>query len=69
MNKKKNYIKPLATVYHCNTESLLASQSTGGENNTGGPEQKPGSGGSTDNSGSFGSKENSGLMDWDDEEW
>lgn len=67
MNKKKNYIKPLATVYYCNTESLLASQSTGGENNTDGLEQKPVYGGSTDNPGLFGSKNNSGFL-WDDED-
>lgn len=66
---KKNYIKPIATVFACNTESLLAgSGSTGGTNNAGGVEQKPGYGGSTNNSGFFGSKDNSGLLDWDDEE-
>lgn len=64
---KKNYIKPIATVFACNTESLLAG-STGGANNTGGEEQKPVYGGSTGNSGLFGSKDNSGLLDWDDEE-
>lgn len=66
---KKNYIKPIATVFACNTESLLAgSGSTGGTNNAGGVEQKPGYGGSTNNPGLFGSKDNSGLLDWDDEE-
>ena len=66
---KKNYIKPIATVFACNTESLLAGYSTGGTNNTGSTTvQKPESGGSTDNSGLFGSKDNSGLLDWDDEE-
>lgn len=66
---KKNYIKPIATVFACNTESLLAgSGSTGGTNNAGGVEQKPGYGGSTSNPGLIGSKDNSGLLDWDDEE-
>ena len=65
---KKNYIKPIATVFACNTESLLAGFSTEGTNNTGGGEQKPGSGGSTGDSNLFGSKDNSGLLDWDDEE-
>lgn len=65
---KKNYIKPIATVFACNTESLLAGYSTGGTNNAGGVEQKPGYGGSTNNSVFFGSKDNSGLLDWDDEE-
>lgn len=64
---KKNYIKPIATVFACNTESLLAG-STGGTNNAGGGEQKPEYGGSTSNPGLFGSKSNSGLLDWDDEE-
>lgn len=66
---KKNYIKPIATVFACNTESLLVGYSTKGSNNTGSTtEQKPSSGGSTSNSGLFGSKDNSGLLDWDDEE-
>ena len=68
---KKNYIKPIATVFACNTESLLAgSGSTGGTNNAGGVEQKPGYGGSTNNPGLFGSKDNSGMsgMSWDEEE-
>lgn len=66
---KKNYIKPIATVFACNTESLLAGYSTGGTNNTGSTTvQKPESGGSTGNSGLFGSKSNSGLLDWDDED-
>lgn len=63
---KKNYIKPIATVFACNTESLLAG-STGGTNNTGGGEQKPEDKGPTDNSDNFGSKFNSG-MSWDEEE-
>lgn len=66
---KKNYIKPIATVFACNTESSLAGYSTEGENKTGSTTvQKPESGGSTDNSNMFGSKDNSGLLDWDDEE-
>lgn len=68
---KKNYIKPIATVFACNTESLLAGYSTEGTNNTGSTTvQKPESGGSTDNSGLFGSKDNSGMfgMSWDEEE-
>lgn len=66
---KKNYIKPIATVFACNTESLLAgSGSTGGTNNTGGSEQKPEYGGSTSDTGLIGSKDNSGLLDWDEEE-
>lgn len=68
---KKNYIKPIATVFACNPESLLAGYSTGGTNYTGSTtEQKPESGGSTDNSGLFGSKDNSGMsgMSWDEEE-
>lgn len=66
---KKNYIKPIATVFACNTESLLAGYSTGGTNNTGSTtEQKPESGGLTSNPGLIGSKDNSGLLDWDDEE-
>ena len=66
---KKNYIKPIATVFACNTESLLAGYSTVGTNNTGSTTvQKPESGGSTDKPSAFGSKDNSGLLDWDDEE-
>ncbi len=64
---KKNYIKPIATVFACNTESLLAG-STGVTTNTGGKVPNLESGGSTNNSGLFGSKSNSGLLDWDDEE-
>lgn len=65
---KKNYIKPIATVFACNTESLLAGYSTDGENKTGSTTvQKPESGGPTSNSNMFGSKFNSG-MSWDDEE-
>lgn len=63
---KKNYIKPIATVFACNTESLLAG-STGGENYAGGGEQKPEDKGSTGDSSMFGSKFNSG-MSWDEEE-
>lgn len=66
---KKNYIKPIATVFACNTESLLAGYSTEGTNNTGSTTvQKPENGGSTGNPGLIGSKDNSGLLDWDDEE-
>lgn len=65
--KKKNYIKPIATVFACNTESLLAG-STGVTTNTGGKVPNLESGGSTGSSNLFGSKDNSGLLDWDDEE-
>lgn len=63
---KKNYIKPIATVFACNTESLLAG-STGGESYVNNPVQQPEDKGSTSNSNMFGSKEHSG-MSWDDEE-
>lgn len=65
---KKNYIKPIATVFACNTESLLAGNSIEVTTNTGGKVPNLESGGSTNNSVFFGSKDNSGLLDWDDEE-
>lgn len=67
---KKNYIKPIATVFACNTESLLAGNSNPIEvtTNTGGKVPNLESSGSTNNSGLIGSKDNSGLLDWDDEE-
>lgn len=64
---KKNYIKPIATVFACNTESLLAG-SVGVTNNTGGDNPTLGDGGSTSDTGLIGSKDNSGLLDWDEEE-
>lgn len=63
---KKNYIKPIATVFACNTESLLAG-STGGESYVNNPVEQPKGNGSTSDSGLFGSKEHSG-MSWDEEE-
>lgn len=67
---KKNYIKPIAMVFACNPESLLAgnSNSIGVTTNTGGKVPNLEYGGSTNNSGLIGSKDNSGLLDWDDEE-
>ena len=64
---KKNYIKPIATVFACNTESLLA-DSTGGESYVNNRVEQPKGNGSTGDSSLFGSKDNSGLLDWDDEE-
>lgn len=63
---KKNYIKPIATVFACNPESLLAG-STGVESNVNNPVEQPKGNGSTSDSGLFGSKEHSG-MSWDEEE-
>ena len=63
---KKNYIKPIATVFACNTESLLAG-STGVESKVNNSVQQPEDKGSTSNSNMFGSKFNSG-MSWDEEE-
>lgn len=63
---KKNYIKPIATVFACNTESLLA-DSTGVESKVNSLVEQPKGNGSTSNSNMFGSKEHSG-MSWDDEE-
>lgn len=63
---KKNYIKPIATVFACNTESLLAG-STGGGSYVNNPVEQPKGNGSTSDSGLFGSKEHSG-MSWDEEE-
>lgn len=64
---KKNYIKPIATVFACNPESLLAGYSTGVESNVNNPVEQPKGNGSTSDSGLFGSKEHSG-MSWDEEE-
>ena len=64
---KKNYIKPIATVFACNTESLLAG-STGVESNVNNRVEQPKDNGSTGDSNLFGSKSNSGLLDWDDGE-
>lgn len=63
---KKNYIKPIATVFACNTESLLTG-STGGKSYVNNPVEQPKGNGSTSDSGLFGSKEHSG-MSWDEEE-
>lgn len=63
---KKNYIKPIATVFACNTESLLTG-STRGESYVNNPVEQPKGNGSTSDSGLFGSKEHSG-MSWDEEE-
>lgn len=69
---KKNYIKPIAMVFACNPESLLAGNSNPIEvtTNTGGKVPNLESGGSTNNSGLIGSKDNSGMsgMSWDEEE-
>lgn len=64
---KKNYIKPIATVFACNTESLLAGNSTGVESNVNNLVEQPKGNGSTSDSSLFGSKEHSG-MSWDEEE-
>lgn len=64
---KKNYIKPIATVFACNTESLLADNSTVVESNVNNPVEQPKGNGSTSDSSLFGSKEHSG-MSWDEEE-
>lgn len=63
---KKNYIKPIATVFACNTESLFAG-STGVESNVNNLVEQPKDNGSTGDSNLFGSKEHSG-MSWDEEE-
>ena len=64
---KKNYIKPIATVFACNTESLLVGNSTGVESNVNNRVEQPKGNGSTSDSSLFGSKEHSG-MSWDDGE-
>lgn len=64
---KKNYIKPIATVFACNTESLLDGHSTGVESNVNNLVEQPKGNGTTSDSGLFGSKEHSG-MSWDEEE-
>lgn len=63
---KKNYIKPIAMVFACNPESLLAG-STGVESYVNNRVEQPKGNGSTSDSGLFGSKEHSG-MSWDEEE-